>query len=129
VSLLLMTIISNIIILLQLLRSVHMAIQNMFRTLIYNIKGEVVTLIGGQENNETEKIVLLWGEEIVVVREVKLGEIVIRKRKIIKSKKIDIDIKREKVIVEYPDGLKEEPNIALLESKTKFNNVTGVALF
>jgi stress response protein YsnF len=62
-------------------------------------------------------------------REVKLGEIVIRKRKIIKSKKIDIDIKREKVIVEYPDGLKEEPNIALLESKTKFNNVTGVGLF
>ena len=46
-----------------------MAIQNMFRTIIYNIKGEVVTLIGGQENNETEKIVLLWGEEIVVVKE------------------------------------------------------------
>ena len=62
-------------------------------------------------------------------REVKLGEIVIRKRKIIESKKIDIDIKREKVIVEYSDGLKEEPNIALLESKTKFNNVTRVALF
>jgi hypothetical protein len=50
-----------------------MAIQNMFRTLIYNIKGEVVTLIGGQENNETEKIVPLWGEEIVVSkREVKI---------------------------------------------------------
>ena len=62
-------------------------------------------------------------------REVKLGEIVIRKRKIIESKKIDIDIKRERVIVEYSDGLKEEPNIALLESKTKFNNVTRVALF
>ena len=62
-------------------------------------------------------------------REVKLGEIVIRKRRIIESKKIDIDIKREKVIVEYSDGLKEEPNIALLESKTKFNNVTRVALF
>jgi stress response protein YsnF len=107
-----------------------MAIQNMFRTLIYNIKGEVVTLIGGQENNETEKIVPLWGEEIVVgKREVKLGDIVIRKRKIIERKKIDIDIKREKVIVEYPDGLKEEPNIASLESKTKFNNVTRVALF
>ena len=62
-------------------------------------------------------------------REVKLGEIVIRKRKIIESKKVDIDIKRERVIVEYSDGLKEEPNIALLESKTKFNNVTRVALF
>ena len=63
-------------------------------------------------------------------REVKLGEIVIRKRKIIESKKVDIDIKRERVIVEYSDGLKEEPNIGpLLESKTKFNNVTRVALF
>ena len=72
----------------------------------------------------------IWGEEIIVQkRRVKLGEIVIRKRRIIESKKIDIDIKREKVIVEYSDGLKEEPNIALLESKTKFNNVTRVALF
>jgi len=75
----------------------------------YNIRGEVVALIEGQENNETEKIVPIWGEEIIVQkRKVKLGEIVIRKRRIIESKKIDIDIKREKVIVEYPDGRKEE---------------------
>jgi len=52
-------------------------------------------------------------------REVKLGEIVIRKRRIIESKKIDIDIKREKVIVEYPDGRKEELETAPQESKTK----------
>jgi stress response protein YsnF len=59
--------------------------------------------------------VLIWGEEIVVSkRKVKLGETVIRKRSFIESKKIDIDIKREKVIVEYPDGLKEEPNITSL---------------
>lgn len=86
----------------------------------YNIKGEVVALIEGQENNETEKIVPIWGEEIVVSkRKVKLGEIVIRKRRIIESKKIDIDIKREKVIVEYPNGLKEELKTAPQESKTK----------
>jgi stress response protein YsnF len=52
----------------------------------------------------------ILGEEIIVQkRKVKLGEIVIQKRRIIESKKIDIDIKREKVIImEYPDGRKEE---------------------
>ena len=38
-------------------------------------------------------------------------------------------MKREKGNSGISDGLKEEPNIASLESKTKFNNVTGVALF
>lgn len=86
----------------------------------YKIKGEVVALIEGQENNETEKIVPIWGEEIIVQkRKVKLGEIVIRKRRIVESKKIDIDIKREKVIVEYPDGRKEELETAPQDSKTK----------
>ena len=86
----------------------------------YNIRGEVVALIEGQENNETEKIVPIWGEEIIVQkRKVKLGEIVIRKRRIIESKKIDIDIKREKVVVEYSDGRKEELETAPQESKTK----------
>jgi stress response protein YsnF len=86
----------------------------------YKIKGEVVALIEGQENNKTEKIVPIWGEEIIVQkRKVKLGEIVIQKRRIIESKKIDIDIKREKVIMEYPDGRKEELETAPQESKTK----------
>ena len=86
----------------------------------YKIRGEVVALIEGQENNKTEKIVPIWGEEIIVQkRKVKLGEIVIQKRRIIESKKIDIDIKREKVIVEYPDGRKEELETAPKESRTK----------
>jgi stress response protein YsnF len=87
----------------------------------YKIRGEVVALNEGQENNKTEKIVPIWGEEVIVQkRRVKLGEIVIRKRRIIESKKIDIDIKREKVIVEYPDGRKEELETApAQESKSK----------
>ena len=87
----------------------------------YNMRGEVIALIEGQENNKNEKIVPIWGEEIIVQkRKVKLGEIVIQKRRIIESKKIDIDIKREKVIVEYPDGRKEELETApMQESKTK----------
>lgn len=75
----------------------------------FSTKGETVSLIEGQEKSETEKIVPIWGEEIVVrKRKVKLGEIVIRKRRVIASKKIDIDIKKEKVSVEHPDGFKEE---------------------
>lgn len=78
-------------------------------TLDFSTKGETVSLIEGQEKSETEKIVPIWGEEIVVrKRKVKLGEIVIRKRRVIASKKIDIDIKKEKVSVEHPDGFKEE---------------------
>jgi stress response protein YsnF len=75
----------------------------------FSMKGEAIPLIEGQEKSETEKIVPIWGEEIIVrKRKVKLGEIVIRKRRIIESKKIDIGIKKEKVSVEYPDGLKQE---------------------
>jgi stress response protein YsnF len=75
----------------------------------YNTKGEAVVLTEGQEKNETEKVVPIWGEEIIVrKRKVKLGEIVIRKRRIIESRRIDVDIKKEKVLVEYPDGRKEE---------------------
>jgi stress response protein YsnF len=73
------------------------------------MKGEAIPLIEGQEKSETEKIVPIWGEEIIVrKRKVKLGEIVIRKRRIIENKKIDIGIKKEKVSVEYPDGLEQE---------------------
>ena len=82
-----------------------------------NAKGEAVVLIEGQEKNETEKIVPIWGEEIIVrKRKVKLGEIVIRKRMIIESRRIDVDIKKEKVLVEYPDGHKEELKTSPQES-------------
>jgi stress response protein YsnF len=84
--------------------------QNQYHDDNYNNReGELVPLIEGQEKNGTEKIVPIWGEEIIVSkRKVKLGEIIIRRRRIIENKKIDVDIKKEKVIVEYPNGVKEE---------------------
>ena len=86
----------------------------------YNTKGEAVVLTEGQEKNETEKVVPIWGEEIVVrKRKVKLGEIVIRKRRIIESRRIDVDIKKEKVLVEYPDGRKEELKTSSQENDIK----------
>jgi stress response protein YsnF len=83
--------------------------QNQYHDDNYNREGELVPLIEGQEKNGTEKIVPIWGEEVIVSkRRVKLGEIIIHKRRIIENKKIDVDIKKEKVIVEYPDGVKEQ---------------------
>ena len=83
--------------------------QNQYHDDNYNMKGELVPLIEGQEKNETEKIVPIWGEEIIISkRKVKLGEIIIRKRRIVENKKIDVDINKEKIIVEYPNGFKEQ---------------------
>jgi stress response protein YsnF len=56
-------------------------------------------------NQETEKVIPIFGEEIVVSRRtVKIGEIVIKKRKVTENKNVKIDVKKEKVILEYPDG-------------------------
>ena len=83
--------------------------QNQNHDYNYDTEGELVPLFEGQEKNETEKIVPIWGEEIIVSkRKVKLGEIIIRKRRIIENKKIDVDIRKEKIIVEYPNGIKEQ---------------------
>jgi stress response protein YsnF len=83
--------------------------QNQYHDYNYDTEGELVPLSEGQEKNETEKIVPIWGEEIIVSkRKVKLGEIIIRRRRIIENKKIDVDIRKEKIIVEYPNGIKEQ---------------------
>jgi stress response protein YsnF len=83
--------------------------QNQYHDYNYDTEGELVPLIEEQEKNETEKIVPIWGEEIIVSkRKVKLGEIIIRKRRIIENQKIDVDIRKEKIIVEYPNGIKEQ---------------------
>jgi stress response protein YsnF len=73
--------------------------------------GELVALIEGQQDNnkETERTVPIWGEEIIISkRKIKLGEVVIRKRRIVENRKIDVDIKKEKVSVEYPNGSHKE---------------------
>ena len=76
-------------------------------------RGELIPLFDDKDQNnnkqETEKVIPIMGEEIVVSRRtVKIGEIVIKKRRVIDNKKIKIDIKKEKVILEYPDGTTEQ---------------------
>ena len=63
----------------------------------------------GESTTEIEKVIPIMGEETEVIKKmVKLAEIVIRKRQITENKKVDIDIKKEKVIIEYPDGSANE---------------------
>ena len=66
-------------------------------------RGELVPLYQG--SNENEKIISLWGEQITINKKmVRLEDLVITKRKISENKKIDIDTKKEKVTIRYPDG-------------------------
>ena len=73
-------------------------------------------LINEKDNNiveahNTQKVIPLYAEEIIVTkRKVKVGEIIVTKRKVTEVKKIELDIVKEKVMVDYANGRKE--NIA-----------------
>src|ERR687897_57295 len=60
------------------------------------------------QNDDTQKAIPLYAEEIIITkRKVKVGEIIITKRKLTEVKKIDLDIVKEKVTVDYDNGRKE----------------------
>ena len=60
-------------------------------------------------NKKEENIIPLWGEEIIINKKmVKIGEIVIRKYQTIEKQKIDVDVKKEKLTIKYPNNHKEE---------------------
>ena len=61
------------------------------------------------QNDNTQKVIPLYAEEIIITkRKVKVGEIIITKRKLTEVKKIDLDIVKEKVTVDYANGRKEK---------------------
>jgi stress response protein YsnF len=67
--------------------------------------------VSGKNNNdlEEEQVIPLWGEQIIIDKKmIRLGEIVIKKSKISEKRKIDIDVRKEKVTVKYPDNKKQE---------------------
>ena len=72
-------------------------------------RGEIVPLNSSNtDSSETEKVIPLWTEEIEVSKKmVKVAEIVIKKRRVTETKKINIDIKKEQVTIKYPDGKTE----------------------
>jgi len=60
------------------------------------------------QNDNTQKVIPLYAEEIIITkRKVKVGEIIITKRKVTEVKKIDLDIVKEKITVDYANGRKE----------------------
>lgn len=79
-----------------------------------NGRRQVPLSIGGLDgntlNNEKDSVTIpLWGEEIIInKRMVKLGEIVIKKYEGVEKKKIDVDLRTEKITIKYPDKRKEE---------------------
>ena len=61
------------------------------------------------KNQEIEKVIPIYAEEIVVSKQiVKLGEVIIKKNRVTVNNKIDVDIKKEEVTVQYPDGVVEQ---------------------
>lgn len=87
----------------------------------YKVNGERVSLSDDEkanftndknnntiQNDNTQKLIPLYAEEIIITkRKIKVGEIIITKRKINEVKKIDLDIVKEKVTVDYANGRKE----------------------
>jgi stress response protein YsnF len=66
-------------------------------------RGELIPLF--HKGKENEKIIPLWGEQITINKKmVRLEDLVITKRKVSENKKIDIDSKKEKITIRYPDG-------------------------
>lgn len=88
---------------------------------IHKVNGEKVSLFEDEkanftndknnntiQNDNTQKVIPLYAEEIIITkRKVKVGEIIITKRKLTEVKKIDLDIVKEKVTVDYANGRKE----------------------
>jgi stress response protein YsnF len=60
------------------------------------------------QNDGSQKVISLYAEKIIISkRKVKVGEIIINKRKVTEDKKISFDLMREKITVNYADGRKE----------------------
>jgi stress response protein YsnF len=59
-------------------------------------------------NDKTQKVIPLYAEQLIITKKkVKIGEIVIMKKEVIEEKKVNIDIVKERVTIEYPNGKKE----------------------
>jgi len=67
------------------------------------IKRDKIPLL--ENNSETEKVIPLYAEQVVVFKKtVKVAELIIRKRKVTETKKLDIDLITEKLTVRNPTG-------------------------
>ena len=60
------------------------------------------------QNDESQIITSLYAEKIIISkRKVQVGEIIINKKKVTQDKKINFDLMREKITVNYANGRKQ----------------------
>jgi stress response protein YsnF len=74
-------------------------------------KRELIPLFDYESSmaEETEKVIPVYAEEIVISkRVVKLGEVLIKKNRVTVNNRIDVDIQKEKVTVQYPNGVMQQ---------------------
>ncbi len=70
-----------------------------------------VSLLDGTKAdlNDNQQTLELWGEEVIINKKrVKLAEIVLKKYQVNEKRKIDVEVKREKLTLKFPGNLKEE---------------------
>ena len=59
-----------------------------------------------ENNSETEKVIPLYAEQVVVSkRTVKVAELIIRKRKVTETRKVGVDLITEKLTVRNPTAV------------------------
>ena len=67
--------------------------------------GEFVPVSKG----DLEKVIPVFGEKIIITKKMtKLNELVIRKRRIVENKKIKVDVIKERVKIQHPNGKIED---------------------
>jgi stress response protein YsnF len=75
------------------------------KTVDMKAMGEFVPVSKG----DLEKIIPVFGEKIIITKKMtKLNELVIRKRRIVENKKIKVDVTKESVKIQHPDGKIEQ---------------------
>ena len=90
------------------------------------LKGEIVPLFDNQQNeyntihssssnneeltkNKNQALIPIYAEEITISKKlVKVGEILLSKRRVIEEEKVNVDTTKERISVEHPDGRKEK---------------------
>jgi stress response protein YsnF len=71
--------------------------------------GESQSLYSNKKNPRIEHVITIWGEEIIInKRKVKLGEFVIKKYEVTETKKVDVELITEKLIIHHTNSSKEE---------------------
>jgi stress response protein YsnF len=75
------------------------------KTVDMKAMGEFVPVSKG----DLEKVIPVFGEKIIITKKMtKLNELVIRKRRIVENKKIKVDVTKERVKIQHPNGKIED---------------------